>query len=464
MANIKGDPTFYPSPRLATRAPPEELGYVACLHTGTGIEKPDFLAIVDLNPKSPHYSKIVRRLELPYLGDELHHFGWNACSSALCPSGKPNLERRYLLLPGLRSSRIYIVDTKPDPRNPRLVKVVEPQEVVGRSGYSRLHTVHCGPDAVYISALGNEAGEGPGGIVVLDHYSFDVLGRWEIERGDQYYAYDFWWHLAQEVMVTSEWAVPNTIEGGLNPEHLQDRYGNRILFWDLGRRRRIGALTLGEENRMALELRPFHDPRKLMGFVNTVISLKDLSSVIWLWFHEGGRWQVEPVITLQAEAGDGRLPPILKPFGAVPPLVTDINLSVDDRFLYVSLWGIGEVHQYDVSDPFKPRLTGRVRLGGIINREEHPNGAELTGGPQMIEVSRDGRRVYVTNSLYSSWDNQFYPDGLRGWLVKLDAHPDGGLVVERDFLVEFGGARAHQVRLSGGDASSDSYCYPDYAA
>lgn len=29
----------------------------------------------------------------------------------------------------------------------------------------------------------------------------------------------------------------------------------------------------------------------------------------------------------------------------------------------------------------------------------------------MVEISRDGKRVYWTNSLYSTWDNQFYPDG-----------------------------------------------------
>ena len=61
---------------------------------------------------------------MPNVGDELHHFGWNACSSALCPyAPHPHVERRYLLVPGLRSSRIHILDTKPDPRQPKLVKV-----------------------------------------------------------------------------------------------------------------------------------------------------------------------------------------------------------------------------------------------------------------------------------------------------------------------------------------------------
>ena len=43
------------------------------------------------------------------------------------------------------------------------------------------------------------------------------------------------------------------------------------------------------------------------------------------------------------------------------------------------------------------------------------------GGPQMVEISRDGRRVYATNSLYASWDEVFYPDGVGAWMAKLDA-------------------------------------------
>ena len=77
----------------------------------------------------------------------------------------------------------------------------------------------------------------------------------------------------------------------------------------------------------------------------------------------------------------------------------------------------------------------------------------------MVELSRDGKRVYLTNSLYASWDEQFYPDGLRGWMVKLDVDPRGGLTMDPRFFVECEGLRPHQVRLEGGDASSDSFCY-----
>jgi selenium-binding protein 1 len=76
----------------------------------------------------------------------------------------------------------------------------------------------------------------------------------------------------------------------------------------------------------------------------------------------------------------------------------------------------------------------------------------------MVEVSRDGKRVYLTNSLYAAWDAQFYPEGIDGWFVKLDSN--GDLALDPDFFVGFDGERPHQVRLQGGDASSDSYCFP----
>jgi methanethiol oxidase len=403
---------------------------------------------------------------MPNVGDELHHFGWNACSSALCPyAPHPHIERRYLIVPGLRSSRIHVFDTKPDPRNPRLVKTIEPEEVMAKTGYSRLHTVHCGPEGIYVSALGDEKGDGPGGIFILDHDSFAVKGRWELDRGPQYLAYDFFWHLGHDVLLSSEWGTPKLVEDGLVPEALMAKqYGRHVHVWDLRRRRHLQALPTGEDDQMVLELRPAHDPTKTYGFTGVVISLKDLSSSIWAWHRAGGngKWELTKVIDIPAEPADeSDLPPALKPFKAVPPLVSDIDLSVDDRFLYVSCWGTGEMRQYEVSDPFQPRLTGSVHLGGIVRRTPHPKtGKPLNGGPQMVEISRDGRRVYFTNSLYAPWDAQFYPEGINGWMVQLNADPRGGITPDPDFFLEFEGERPHQVRLQGGDASSDSYCYP----
>ena len=155
-------------------APAERLAYTLLLSPDHS--KPDALAVVDVDRGSPNFGKAVYRLDMPYRGDEFHHFGWNACSSALSPfSSHPFAERRYLIIPGIRSSRIYIVDTKPDPARPTIVKTIEPEEVFHRTGYSRPHTVHCGPEGIYVSTLGGGGADGdPGSARRIHHGLRDV--------------------------------------------------------------------------------------------------------------------------------------------------------------------------------------------------------------------------------------------------------------------------------------------------
>jgi methanethiol oxidase len=445
-------------------APAERYAYVAALAPDQK-SRSDALLVIDVDPASRGYGEVVGRLDLPSIGDELHHFGWNACSTALCPyAPHPHLERRYLIVPGIRSSRIYVIDTKPDPRRLEIVKRIEPEDVFKRTGYSRPHTVHCGPEGIYMSALGAPDGTGPGGIFLIDHYDFNVLGRWEVDRGPQQLAYDFWWHLGHDTLLTSEWGVPNRIEDGLQPDHLLNSgYGHQLHVWDLRKRKHEQVIDLGKEYQMVLELRPSHDPNRTYGFVGVVISLKDLSASIWLWSRDNGKWAAKKVIEIPAEPAEpDLLPPLLHGFKAVPPLVTDLNLSLDDKWLHVSCWGTGELRRYDVSAPDNPKLTSVLQIGGIVRRASHPHDSSLSlnGGPQMVELSRDGRRVYLTNSLYAAWDEQFYPEGIRTWFVKADAMPDGSLRFDPKFFVTSNEHRLHQAHLDGGDTSSDSYCYP----
>jgi selenium-binding protein 1 len=467
--SLMPDPTFYPSPRMAMQATPERLAYVALLNDGKN-GKHDAMGVIDLDPSSSGYGRLVGQVDFGRGDNELHHFGWNACSACLCPQAPhPHMERRYLIVPGIGSSRIYILDTKPNPMQPKIVKVIEPEEFTRKTGYTSPHTIHCGPDCIYGSALGSASGDGPGGIFLMDANTFELKGQWEKDRGPQQLAYDFWWHLGHDTMITSEWGTPNMVKDGVNPELLlAGKYGHKIHIWDLDKRRHLQEVDLGAEQQWVLELRPSHDPQKTYGFVGVGVSLKDLSSSIWMWYREDGgknsKWAVRKIIEIPAEPADPeKLPPLLKGFKAVPPLVTDINLSLDDRFLYVSCWGTGEFIQYDVSDPANPKKRNSVHLGGIVRRAAHPSKPDhpLNGGPQMVEMSRDGKRVYFTNSLYSPWDDQIYPDGLKSWMVKLDADPKGGMKLDDKFFVEFDGLSAHQVRLEGGDASSDSYCYSE---
>ena len=54
----------------------------------------------------------------------------------------------------------------------------------------------------------------------MDHYNFNILGQWEVERGPQSLSYDFWWHLGYDIAVTSEWGYPGMIENGVSLEDL----------------------------------------------------------------------------------------------------------------------------------------------------------------------------------------------------------------------------------------------------
>ena len=137
-----------------------------------------------------------------------------------------------------------------------------------------------------LGAAGN--GDGPGGVALIDHDTFEVTGAWESDRGDQYFAYDVWWHLNEDVAITSEWATPSMIEKGLNPEDLLGkRFGHHLDFWSLSEGRLIQRVDLGDEHQMVLEVRPAHDPRKTWGFVGVVISVEDLSASVWLWHRDG---------------------------------------------------------------------------------------------------------------------------------------------------------------------------------
>src|SRR5690606_8312469 len=71
----------YATPRDAMKGPRERVIYTVAVRVATGAERPDYLATVDVDPASPTYSQVIHRLEMPYVGDELHHAGWNACSS-----------------------------------------------------------------------------------------------------------------------------------------------------------------------------------------------------------------------------------------------------------------------------------------------------------------------------------------------------------------------------------------------
>jgi selenium-binding protein 1 len=438
----------YASPEEAMKADPEKLLYTIALYEGTGVAQPDYLATVDVDPNSPTYSRVIHRTNMPKVGDELHHFGWNACSSCHDDEGK---SRRFLVIPGNRSSRIHIVDTE-DERAPKLHKVIEPEEVAAKTNLSAPHTVHCLADGtIMLSMLGDSQGNGPGGFLLLDE-DFNIAGRWDHKADSMRFNYDFWYQPRHNVMVSSEWGAPNTYQQGFSLDDVAaGKYGHQLHFWDWGTHDIVQSVDLGETGLIPLEVRFHHNPDSTHGFGGAA-----LSSTMWHWHKSNGAWGVQKVIEVPAVETEGW------PF-PVPGLITDLVLSMDDRYLYFSNWLHGDIRQYDVSDPAHPRLTGQVWVGGVIGKASDLQGHRPHGGPQMLQLSLDGKRLYVTNSLFSTWDNQFYPDlaSAGSYLLQVDCDTqNGGLKLNDRFYVDFGKepggpARAHEMRYPGGDCTSD---------
>ena len=370
--------SFHSSPQEAMQAPPEEFLYLACLHEGTGVDAPDFLAVVDAEE-----GRIVHETPMPNVGDELHHFGWNRCSSA-CHGP----DRSHLIVPGFRSSRIHVVNVADDPRRPRIEKVIEPEELVAKTGYTRPHTVHCMPgDNVVICMLGDADGNGAGGFAVLDAQTFEVKGRWENGGETPPFNYDFWYQPRKNVLVSSEFGEPNAYEPGFDLADVEaGRYGTVSTSGTWPSASSSRPSTSARTGCFPLEVRWLHDPEAEEGFVGAA-----LSSTMWRFRRDNGGWAADQVIAVEPVELEGW------PF-PVPGLISDLVLSMDDRFLYFSNWLHGDLRQYDVSDPANPKLTGQLWLGGVLGKPSDA-GRELNGGPQMLQLSLDGRRLYVSNSL-----------------------------------------------------------------
>lgn len=310
--------------------------------------------------------------------------------------------------------------------------------------------------------MGDREEGAKGGFLLLDGDTFDPKGLWSSDLLS--FGYDFWYQPRHNIMVSSEFGAPSAFKEGFNPAQVPTHYGKTLYFWDWKERKLIKSVDLGGDGLIPLEVRFLHEPTKAHGFVGAALS----SSVIH-FYRDGDDWKHQKVIQVEPQAVTGWVLP------SVPGLITDILISLDDRFLYFSNWLQGDVRQYDISDPSHPKLVGQIQLGGVIqgnvklaSGEASPHipeikGTKLRGGPQMIQLSLDGKRLYVTTSLLSSWDAQFYPDMHKagGLLLQIDVdNENGGLKLNENFLVDFakepwGPVLGHEVRYPGGDCSSD---------
>uniref|UniRef100_A0A7E4V731 Methanethiol oxidase n=1 Tax=Panagrellus redivivus TaxID=6233 RepID=A0A7E4V731_PANRE len=473
----------YATPEDAVNGPREKFLFVAT--PSADIDKAnDALVTIDVDPESPTFKTVVSKLIFPHKGDEVHHMGWNACSSC---HGCASVARSHLILPCLNSSRIYVVDAR-DPKDLKLERVIEPEELAAVN-VSFPHTAHCLADGnIMISTLGDAEENNKADFVLIDSKTFRVVGTWAKENKDltdipPKFGYDFWYQPHHNIMISTEWGTPKNIKRGFVVDDvLQGFYGNKLNVYDWKERKPIQTITLeGMEGYLPLEVRFKHDPKSVHAFIGTALG----SALIHVWMDNENDAQLkhETAIAIPAKKVTGWLLP------EMPSLITDILISMDDSFLFISNWVHGDIRMYDIRDPFKIKLVGQAFIGGSIHTEtgvevqddpelsEQPKalyiqGTKIEGGPQMLQLSLDGKRLYVTTSLYRKWDEMFYPNLAKkgATMVLVDVDNDlnststNRLKPNPDYLVNFDNIfgdgityLAHEMRYPGGDCTSDIF-------
>ncbi|KAM6106609.1 LOW QUALITY PROTEIN: methanethiol oxidase-like [Pterocles gutturalis] len=449
------------------KAPREEVAYVTCTYRETCIDQPDYLATIDLNPRSPCYGQVIHRLPVPNLKDELHSSGWS--TGRHCHDNPPRWTK--LVLPSLISSRIYVVDVGSQCRTPRLCKTIEPVDVFWTCNKAHLNVPRSLPNGdVLIANTGDPSGNSKGGFIVLDGETYELKGNWENECESPRYGYDFWYQPRHNVLISSSGIVPKIAGRGFNPNDLKKGvYGRHLYVWNLSCRTITQCFDLGEDS-LPLIVKFLHNPDAAEGYVSCA-----LSGVVYRFYKcERENWAVEEVIRIPPKEVSGWIMPTM------PAFTVDLIISPDDKYLYLCNWWHGDIRQYELSRNCKPRLVGQVFVGGSILRggpvtvcrdEELKCQPEplvvkcrrVYGGPSRLQLSLDGKRLYVTNSFYSTWDKQFYPDLVREGSAMLQIDVDtekGGLTVNKNFLVDFGRepngpSLAHDIHFPCGDATTE---------
>ena len=167
-----------------------------------------------------------------------------------------------------------------------------------------------------------------------------------LDRGDQYFAYDGWWHLDYDTVVTSG-ATPSMLRMAPIPRTCLAAGSATSTS---GASAHAHPASTSARHQMIFGATD-HDPSR-RSFVGVVIDVEDLSSSVDV--APGGGAGRRARSSRSRRAGGRRRPcPGAPAVRGVPPFLSDIDLSVDDHGWAVLL-GPG-LKRYTTADPFSPR-------------------------------------------------------------------------------------------------------------
>ncbi len=377
------------SPYVKRLAGPEKYLYVFSVDADA--KDNDFLAVIDVNLASPTYGRLLGQMDLGSAGNEPHHMGFSD-------------DRTRIWAGTLFGKQLFIIDVATDPARPKIVKTID--DITAVTGLHGPHTYYALPGRMLLTFLSSADGNPPGGLAEFTNDG-QLIRVWK-NPGSAPYAYDVAVKPDLNRMITSSFTPYRNYRKPLAEWDMKDG-GNTLLVWDFKERKVLQTLTTDP---VPLEVRWSLKPGAAHGWTNSA-----LGDSIW-FFSQGkdGRFATKKV----ADLGKGCLP-------------ADLRQSPDDRYLFVSCFMRSEIQAWDVSRPDKPRLHDTV-VPGV--------------SPNMMHVTSDGKRMYITNSLLSTMD---YSGNF--WVRLAHIGPDGRLKMDPFFDVDFtklptGPARAHDMLLN----------------
>jgi len=373
------------SPYIKGLRQPEKVMYLWTLPTGPG---PDYLSVIDVNLASRTYGKILRKVEVGSSGNEAHHMGFTD-------------DRTKIWAAALNTSRFFIFDVAADLMSPKLIRTID--DVPKLTGLSGPHTPYAIPGRVLISMASGPEGTGAGGLA-----EFTNDGEFVASYKAPNHPYETVVKPEFNRMITSSWVSQKTFMSALDKWDPKD-FSSTLLVWDLKARKIIQEV---KGDPIPLAARWMLRPGATYGY-----NISNGGDSIWMF-----RMQKDGTFTYKKVASVGK--------GCGPG---DLRQSPDDHYLYVSCLGASEVQAWDLSNPDKPRLHDAVQ--GIVQAN-------------MMHVTFDGKRLYVTNSAISSID---YSPRYALRLIRIG--PDGKMKLDPLFAVDFaqppdGPARPHDMLLN----------------
>jgi selenium-binding protein 1 len=409
------DPGDSTSAREVTNIREKLLYVLAVEKTATGATaSPDAVFTVDVAPWSSTYGKIIKRTDMTGVGDELHHFGYD-------------WDNRHLLAGGLFSQKVHSIDVHSNSRSPVIESVNT--SLQADSGYVVPHTVIAMSNGNSLVSMigGSASGMGaPGGVIEVDGRTGEFIKPFGTGAVRDYnvdgpkYMYDIGIKTDVNRMISTTFGLPADVAGGINITHPTLGLGNEVYVWDYNARKVLQRVDLGPATG-ALEARWTNTPGEPVGYTNT-----PGTGALWAWedFDGNGVYAFHQVLT-----GLG--------------MPTDIVMSSDSKWLYVADWAQGRVFQVNIEDRLNPVIKATVNV---------PHA-------QMMRLSQDNKRLYVTNSLLSTWDDDTDLGPARNtnygiYLIQVSTGLYGGMNLTGNPLVNFsniakknatGSMRPHQI-------------------